>query len=64
MTPSQETPAESPANPDEEGDNDVDDDDETSSLQSFYDGVKDTLSSIKDWFGQLFSAKEDNHPPS
>ncbi|GAM33872.1 hypothetical protein TCE0_013r01084 [Talaromyces pinophilus] len=62
--PSQETPPESPANPDEEGDNDVDDDDETSSLQSFYDGVKDTLSSIKDWFGQLFSAKEDNHPPS
>ncbi|KAF3391013.1 hypothetical protein DPV78_010986 [Talaromyces pinophilus] len=62
--PSQETPPESPASPDEEGDNDVDDDDETSSLQSFYDGVKDTLSSIKDWFGQLFSAKEDNHPPS
>ncbi|PCG97593.1 Alkaline phosphatase-like, alpha/beta/alpha [Penicillium occitanis (nom. inval.)] len=63
-SPSQETPPESPASPDEEGDNDVDDDDETSSLQSFYDGVKDTLSSIKDWFGQLFSAKEDNHPPS
>jgi hypothetical protein len=60
--PSQEAPADSPANPDEDGDNDADD--EISSLQSFYDGVKDTLSSIKDWFGQLFSAKEDNHPPS
>ncbi|KUL89688.1 hypothetical protein ZTR_00478 [Talaromyces verruculosus] len=62
--PSQETPAEPPADPDEKEDSDADDDDETSSLQSFYDGVKDTLSSIKDWFGQLFSAKEDNHPPS
>lgn len=60
--PSQETPTESPANPDDEENDDVDDG--TSSLQSFYDGVKDTLSSIKDWFGQLFSAKEDNHPPS
>jgi len=59
---SQEPAAESPANPDDEADNDVDD--ETSSLQSFYDGVKDTLSSIKDWFGQLFSAEKDNHPPS
>lgn len=60
--PPQEAPTESPANPDDKADNDVDD--ETSSLQSFYDGVKGTLSSIKDWFGQLFSAKEDNHPSS
>lgn len=60
--PSQEVSAETPSDLDDEGNDDVDD--ETSSLQSFYDGVKDTLSSIKDWFGQLFSAKEDNHPPS
>ncbi|KAE8552343.1 hypothetical protein EYB25_006237 [Talaromyces marneffei] len=53
--PSQDVPTESPANPGNKGDDDVDD--ETSSLQSFYEGLKDTFSSIKDWFGQLFSAK-------
>jgi hypothetical protein len=31
--------------------------------QSFYDEVKETLNSIKDWFGQLWGAKEDNKPP-
>jgi hypothetical protein len=31
--------------------------------QSFFDGVKETLNSIKDWFGQLWGAKEDNKPP-
>ena len=60
--PSHEIPAESSSDPDDEGNEEVDE--ETSSLQSFYDGVKDTLSSIKDWFGQLFSAEEDNHSPS
>lgn len=30
---------------------------------SFFDEVKETLNSIKDWFGQLWGAKEDNKPP-
>lgn len=59
--PSEDPPAESLENPDE---NEKDIDDKESSLQSLYDGFKDTLTSIKDWFGQLFSAEEDNHPTS
>ncbi|EED13289.1 Type I phosphodiesterase / nucleotide pyrophosphatase family protein [Talaromyces stipitatus ATCC 10500] len=64
-TPSQEPTSLPPADVNDEADNSADNADDTkSSLETFYDGVKDTLNSIKDWFGQLFSAEKDNHPPS
>lgn len=45
--------------------NDGNDDNDAAepSGDSFYDEVKETLNSIKDWFGQLWGAKEDNKPP-
>jgi hypothetical protein len=32
--------------------------------QSWWDKVKETLDSIKDWASQLFQSKQDNRPPS
>ncbi|KAH8692054.1 nucleotide pyrophosphatase family protein [Talaromyces proteolyticus] len=53
-----------PAAPEPGTDDEDDTEDESkSSLQSFFDGVKETVNSIKDWFGQLWDAKEDNKPP-
>jgi hypothetical protein len=59
--PQETTPQETTPGSSEDGD---EGEDTKSSLQSFYGGVKDTLSSFKDWLGQLFSSKVDNQPPS